>query len=120
MHEDYSEPEAARGKDAAKKSIADFTKTFPDGKIKVENAWGVGDYAIAEVTFEGTQKGPLGALPPTNKKVKVASVDIAKINKDGKVQTVWTYGDQADVLVQLGIVKPAAKVEPPKPALPKK
>jgi steroid delta-isomerase-like uncharacterized protein len=106
VHEDYSEPEAARGIDAAKKGMADATKAFPDGKVKIDNAWGVGDFAIAEVTFEGTQKGPLGPMPATNKRVKVQSVDIAKINKDGKVNHVWTYGDQADVLVQLGIVKP--------------
>ncbi|MDB4997430.1 MAG: hypothetical protein JWM74_4862 [Myxococcaceae bacterium] len=115
VHEDYAEPDAARGKDAAKKAMLDFTKAFPDGKIKIDNAWGVGDYAIAEVTFDGTQKAPLGPIPASNKHVKVQSVDIAKINKDGKVSHVWTYGDQADVLVQLGVVKPPAA-----PAAPKK
>jgi steroid delta-isomerase-like uncharacterized protein len=120
VHEDYSEPEAARGKDAAKKGFADFTKAFPDIKLKVDNAWGVGDFAIAEVTMEGVQKGPLGPLPPSNKAVKVSSVDIAKINKDGKVHQVWTFGDQTDVLVQIGVVKPAPAPKPDKKDAPKK
>lgn len=100
--------------------MADFTKAFPDGKMTVDNAWGVGDYAIAEVTFEGTQKGPLGPLPATKKPVKVATVDIARINKDGKISNVWSYGDQTDLLVQLGIVKPPALPKPAaaKPATP--
>lgn len=113
VHEDYGMPEAERGRDAAKAGFAMFTKAFPDMKLSVDHALGVGDYAIAEVTMTGTNKGPFGPMPASNKAIKVTNVDIGKL-KDGKLHTVWSYGDQTDVLVQLGAVKPPPKPEAPK------
>lgn len=124
VHEDFGMPAAERGRDAAKGAFAMFTKAFPDLKFTVDHSWGVGDYAIAEITVTGTQKGAFGPIPPSNKAVKITNVDIAKL-KDGKIATVWSYDDMADGLVQLGVLKPPPKPPAPaktdaKPAAPKK
>lgn len=117
VHEDFGMPAAERGRDAAKASFAAFTKAFPDLKFNVDNSWGVGDYAIAEITVTGTQKGAFGPIPPSNKAVKITNVDIAKL-KDGKIATIWSYDDMADGLVQLGVLKPPPKPSAPAPAKP--
>jgi len=112
VHDDFGMPAAERGHDAAKSNFATFTKAFPDLKFAVDHAWGVGDYAIAEITATATHKGPFGPIPASNKPVKITNVDIAKL-KDGKIHTMWSYDDMTDGFVQIGVVKP-----PPKPAAP--
>lgn len=118
VHEDYGMAEAERGHDAAKANFATYTKAFPDMKFAVDHAWGIGDYAIAEITVTATHKGPFGPIPATNKTMKITNVDIAKL-KDGKLHTVWSYDDVNDGLVQLGVVKPPPKPEAPKPPVKK-
>jgi hypothetical protein len=91
------------------------------------NAWGIDGYAIVEHTMTGTQKGAMGPVPPSNKKVTDWHfVDIFQPTADGKLQHGWGYANLAEALMQTGAMKmpgekPAAKeakagAAPSKPA----
>jgi len=120
--DDMTQPEAMKGKAAGKKYFADVQKGFKDAKISVEKAWGVGDFVITETTFSGTHTGPFMGMQPTKKAVNIHGVDIVQF-KDGKMVKGWTYGNSAEVMVQLGLMpahgaKDAAKDAKPGAAAP--
>jgi steroid delta-isomerase-like uncharacterized protein len=89
------------GKKDAKTFFAGITKGLPDAKFSVQNAWGVGDYAIVEYTLNGTHKGALMGMPATGRKVSVHAVDVMRI-KDGKVAKAQTYSNGLELMTQLG------------------
>lgn len=60
-----------------------------------------GNKVTTEMTFTGTNSGPRGDLPPTNKKVKVSAVLISQIT-DGEISEEWLYINMASVYKQLG------------------
>ena len=60
-----------------------------------------GDKVTTEMTFTGTNSGPRGDLPPTNKKVKVSAVLISQIT-DGEISEEWLYINMGSVYKQLG------------------
>jgi steroid delta-isomerase-like uncharacterized protein len=69
-----------------------------------------GDKVTTQMTFTGTNSGPRGDLPPTNKKVKVSAVLISQIT-DGEISEEWLYINMASVYKQLGftITPPSAE-----------
>jgi len=113
VHADYSQPADNKGKDAAKKELAEFAKAIPDLKVTAKNTWGIGDYVIVEGEMSGTLKGPLGPFKPTNKSATTHFVDVLKFNKDGKIAWAGTYSNGVEFAVQYGLMKlpgpPAAK-----------
>lgn len=125
-YEDYCQPATIKGKAESKKFFAMITKAFPDMKLSPTASMGVGDFAIVEAEFKGTQKGPMGPIPATKKPVDYKSVDIFMF-KDGKAQKGWTYANSMEIAMQLGLVKDpsvagakaAPKAADPKAAAPK-
>lgn len=118
--DDMSQPETMKGKASGQKFFKMMTTAFPDAKITGQNVWGVGDYVIHEGTMTGTQKGALGPIRATKKPVNLHDIDIIQFNKDGKVVKGWTYGNSAEMMMQLGLLpmpgadkgaKPGAKPE---------
>lgn len=109
--DDETMPDAMKGKDSAKKFFGMFTKAFPDMKFTIGATMGVEDFAIVESTMTGTQKGALGPLPPSKKPVSVHGVDIVQI-KDGKAAHGWSYMNNAELLMQIGAMKPPAAAKP--------
>ena len=115
---------ATKGKKDLTKELTAWFKAFPDQKWTTVNAWGIDGYAIVEHTMTGTQKGPLGPVPPSNKPVTSWHfVDIVQPTADGKLQHGWGYANLAEALMQTGAMKmpgekPAAKAgaAPSKPA----
>jgi hypothetical protein len=59
------------------------------------------------MTFVGTQKGAMGPIKASNKAVKSHMVDI-QLLKDGKATREWSYGNSAELLVQIGAMPPIA------------
>jgi hypothetical protein len=93
---------AVKGKKDLTKGFASWFKTFPDQKWTVANAWGIDGFAIVEDSLSGTQKGPLGPLPATNKPVSNWHfIEIAQPTADGKVQHLWSYGNTLEATFQV-------------------
>jgi steroid delta-isomerase-like uncharacterized protein len=84
-----------------------WAEAFPDSKATFEGAHVAGDHTvILELTWRGTQTGPLhaasGTIPPTNKKIEMRAVQVVELAHD-KTRSVRQYFDMATMLSQLGV-----------------
>ena len=109
--DDNMAPVALKGRAEAMKMFKAFTTAFPDVKVQVTNAWGIDDFAIAEVTVTGTQKAAFMSVPATKKPVTLHWVDIVQ-SKDTKGAHGWGYGNSMEMMAQLGLMKPPGGDKP--------
>jgi len=92
------------GKEGGKENYRRWATAFPDGKVTVENILVSGDTAVVQFIGEGTQRGPLGPFPATNKRARTRFVDVIKFDTQGKIVEDNEYYDQLSLLQQLGLV----------------
>jgi ketosteroid isomerase-like protein len=101
--------ETFKGREQIKKMMESWLTAFPDLKLETANILGTGDWAVGELTVDGTHKGkfrtPAGELAPTNKHVRAPSCDVARI-ANGKIVSIRCYLESGTFLSQLGM-KPA-------------
>jgi steroid delta-isomerase-like uncharacterized protein len=103
---------AVKGKKDLAKSLGGWFKAFPDQKWTTANAWGIDGFAIVEDSVSGTQKGPLGPLPASNKPVSGWHwIEIVQPTADGKVQHLLSYGNMIEATMQIS--PPKAPAEKP-------
>ncbi len=105
-------PEPLHGVAAVRGFLESFTKAFPDAKMTIRNAIECDNSLAVEITWTGTHLGPLpmGAIPPTGKKVQVEGCDVFKI-RDGKIVHLRAYLDILTLMAQLGLMPaPAGSV----------
>jgi steroid delta-isomerase-like uncharacterized protein len=109
---DYTQGADIKGDKAFKDMMNMYYAAFPDMKAKVDNAFGAGEYAVVEWEYTGTQKGALGPIKPTNKTVDLHQLEVDQI-KDGKIVKGWSWGNNMEMLTELGVAKePGAAPEP--------
>lgn len=97
----YDEPADAKGKKAAAAIFNSWHTMFSDLKIEPEHSWACENFAIFEGTFAGRHTGPWGPVKATKKEFKNHFVDVTRVNKDGKVDRMWTYSNNAELMDQL-------------------
>lgn len=126
VKEAVASPVDLRGPAQALMEMQTLVKAVPDVAVTVDNAWAFESFVVAETTVKGTQKGSLGPLPGTGKKVAVHGLDIAEVKGD-KIARLTTYTNSIELLGQLGLVPVvpragagAATKDDKKPAAPKK
>jgi hypothetical protein len=93
---DESEP--LHGKEAARTYFRNIRRAVRQVDTVIENAWGVGRYAIVEYSITGLQIAPLhrvsvagdGGMHPLHTQF----VDVAEF-EGGKIARVWRYSDPA-------------------------
>ena len=106
----YVEPGTGRtvkGDDAYIEAVRGWVEAFPDMACTVESALGSGDRVVLELTWAGTQTGPLvgplGTIPPTGKYGTVGAVQIVRF-ENGKVKELHHYFDLMTILRNIGAV----------------
>ncbi len=94
----YDEPKDAKGK----KEVADIFKgwkgMFSDIKTEAQHSWACGDFVIFEGTFSGKHTGPWGPIQATQKEFQNHFVDVTHIAKDGKVDRMWSFSNNAELI----------------------
>ena len=94
-----------QGPDAIVELSKGWRQAFPDAKGTITKAVESGDTVVLEITWEGTQSGPLqtpeGELPPSNRQVTVKAAEVFDVEGD-KVKEAHHYFDMAGMLQQLG------------------
>ena len=111
----YEEPGTQRrveGTDAILELNQGWRAAFSDAKGTVTDAFACGDRVALQITWEGTQSGPLGLpggaqIPATNKRVTVQACQVMRI-ADGKIVDVTHYFDVLGMLEQMGAVSEEA------------
>lgn len=97
-----------KGREQIVNYLRTFTDAFPDLEWEPLAEHESGDTGIDEGWVVGTNTGPLKAptgetLPPTGRRVRVRSVDVATV-RNGEIVRHNFYFDQMDVLGQLGLL----------------
>ena len=82
-----------------------WATAMPDSKGSFDSVSVSGNTVTLELTWRGTQSGPLqtptGALPPSGRKIEIRACQVVDV-ADGKVQAIRHYFDMATLLQQLG------------------
>ena len=104
----YDEPGTQRhveGSDEILEINRGWKGTFPDAHGTVERAVAADGTVTLEITWEGTQEGPLptpeGEIPPSHRQVKIKAAQVFDIEGD-KIKEAHHYFDMAGMLQQLG------------------
>jgi ketosteroid isomerase-like protein len=87
----------------------ELIEAFPDAQYEPVNEYEVGNTAIDEGFFVGTNTGPLQGptgetIPATGKRVRARAVDLATV-ENGVITSHRFYFDQLDFLGQLGLME---------------
>jgi hypothetical protein len=101
-------PGVIRGRKAIEENLASYLRAFPDAGIVVRNVFGAGDWFTAEMTFSGTNSGPLElepgrTIPPTGKRAETLVCWVVRLTPDGLCAEDRTYYDVFGFLRQLGL-----------------
>ena len=112
----FRAPGGARGegKAACVAFFGGWFGAFPDAHVEVRAVHIMGDIAVEEGTFTGTQNGilhsPAGDIPPTGRSVAVDYVHVLRF-RDGKHISFNLMFDRLSMLEQLGLVPAPAPAE---------
>ena len=95
--------------DVKVRSLAEFKAfvkqdltTFPDSRVDLHQLVVEGDRVAFFGTFSGTQKGPMGPYPASNKTVAVDMGGLFRIDEN-KIAELWITWDNLALFSQLGI-----------------
>ena len=99
-------PGQAPGAAGLKAVFQEWLQAFPDMNLTIHEMIAENDYVVTRFTGRGTHKGTLLGAPPTGKEVSFSGIDMIRI-KEGKALEVWHEGNDATVLMQLGVQVPA-------------
>jgi steroid delta-isomerase-like uncharacterized protein len=95
---------AGHGREGYKRVMRMAFSAFPDAELTHEDLIAEGDKVVERWTMRGTHRGEFMGVPPTNKQVTVAGIDIYRY-KDGKRVETWSQFDGLGLLRQLGVTR---------------
>ena len=93
-------PEVERGREGFRAFVVKLRRAFPDLHVTIEDLVGSGDRVCARVTIRGTQRGEIGGIPPTGRKLAVQLAEIMRF-VDGKCAERWGVLDGLMLVRQL-------------------
>jgi predicted ester cyclase len=103
--------ELPRGAAAFKTAVGFWRSSFPDFHTTIEQLICDGEYVANRFHTTGTHSGRLGEIPPTGKSFTVSGVDMHRV-VGGKVVESWISDDMPRILMEIGILAPAAGRRP--------
>ncbi|MFQ5426316.1 MAG: ester cyclase [Gaiellales bacterium] len=106
----YEEPATQRRVQGASQiagAVQGWKQAFPDARGTVKNALESDGTVTLEITWEGTQSGPLegpgGAIPASGNRISVEAVQVVKVEDDKIVQNRHFF-DMLGLLQQIDAV----------------
>ena len=94
-----------RGEAEIVPALKGWRRAMPDVKGTVTNAFASGSKAVLEVTWEGTQTGPMdgpgGTLPPSGKRQTTRAAWVFEFDGD-KIKESRQYFDMMSFMQQIG------------------
>jgi predicted ester cyclase len=92
---------SARSLDDIKGFLAQDTVIFPDSVQTIKLLIAEGNHVAAWVTYEGTQQGPMGPLPPSGRKAQFDFGAMFRIDGE-RIAEWWVTWDNMKILRSLG------------------
>ena len=103
-----------KGPQDVKEYNLNLFRAFPDAQVKADKVVVMGNWAVIEGTFNGTNAGPMltpmGEIAPTGKRVNQRFVQVVEVDR-GLVKAFRNYYDQMEMMAQLGLA-PAQSTAP--------
>ena len=103
----YEEPGTGRvfrGPEEIAEANVGWKRAFPDAKGTVTSAAAADDTVTLEVTWEGTQDGPLAAngqeIPPSHNRIQVKAAEVFRFEGD-QIKEEHHYFDMLGMMEQL-------------------
>ena len=90
-----------RSLQAFKAFVRNDTATFPDSVQTLKHIVADGDFVAVWLTYEGTQRGPMGPFPPSGKRMQLDVGAVLRV-EGGKLAEMWVTWDNMAALAQLG------------------
>jgi len=97
------------GLEGVRQVVGMYREAFPDLHITVEDWVAEGEKVVTRFRAQGTHKGPLMGIPPTEKQVTVTGIDMLGF-EHGKNSEHWGNRDDLGMLQQLGAVPAPGQV----------
>ena len=94
-----------RGPEPFKEVVSMYRAAFPDLRIEIEDMIGDGDQVVTRWRTEGTHRGDLEGLAPTNIHASSDGITIDRYD-NGKIVETWTQWDNLGLARQLGAAPP--------------
>lgn len=94
-----------RSRDDLKRFLLAEHQTFPDGHETLVDLLAEGNRVAARHQFRGTQNGPMGPYPPTERTMEADYLAIYRI-EEFRIVEAWVEWDNLSGLVQLGHFQP--------------
>ena len=108
VEEELATQRRIEGIDALLESNQGWKRAFPDANGDVTNALERGDVAVLEITWSGTQSGPLempdGEVPASNKRAEVRACQVFRVEGD-RIAESRHYFDMTTLLQQVGAME---------------
>lgn len=83
--------------------IESWQNIIPDAHQVINQIIAEDDMVAVHATLTGTQTGPMGPIPPTNKQFVSNALAMFRI-ENGLVQEIWVEWDNVAILSQLGVM----------------
>ncbi len=101
-------PGQGPGREGFRQTVAMMLSAFPDIRVTIEDVVAEGDRVVVHWTGHGTHRGEFMGIPPTNKRMTGAGIDIYRY-KGGKRVETWRQWDALGVMRQLGAIPTPAQ-----------
>ncbi len=105
VYDEVGSQRRMQGADQLVEAYKGWKQALPDGKGTIRNAFASGDSVAIEVTWTGTQTGPLvgpgGTIPPSGKSMSLPGAQLITFQGD-KIKELHQYFDMMTLLKQLG------------------
>ena len=82
--------------------LGGFIGALPDIHAEEQDVIASGDLVALRQVVSATQTGDVLGIPASGKRVQWDSVDIYRVNQDGKITEQWAFEDMAAIGSQLG------------------
>ncbi|MBI2950248.1 MAG: ester cyclase [Verrucomicrobia bacterium] len=90
-----------RSRDQLREFLVGEFGTFPDAQETIHFLVAEGDKVAVHSHFHGTQRGPMGSFPPSDRVLSADFINIYRI-ADGRIAEAWVEWDCLNGLIQLG------------------
>lgn len=93
-------PEPVRGREIWTLGAQAMWQAFPDLRIEIADAFGVGDRVAVRLRFSGTHDGEFQGVPATHRPVSFTSVEIYRF-ESGRIAEEWVSPDIFGLMQQI-------------------
>lgn len=91
------------GTEGIKQYVNMYRGAYPDTHFTIEDQIAEGDHVVTRWKGQGTHRGELLGIPPTETLVTVTGIEFDRVS-GGKLEETWVNYDALGMMRQLGVV----------------